>query len=158
MSETIAQPFEVIEILGNRANIKEIQSAMERIEFHLFSDDVQENFLSDSEDYTDFEYEITYEQGPGEDLGRKSLNLHLTIDWKARTIYQTLGVNLGDGFERGLNANDDGRDFSIQLKEEIQSNVGKTFEEMQIALQKDRVMSEVLEASRALNTVFSRSY
>lgn len=51
-----------------------------------------------NDDYTDFEFEVTYqtEEENGDD--RYSFNIHLTFDWQAKNIYLTLGTNLGDGF------------------------------------------------------------
>lgn len=147
MSTTTAKPMELVLILEGEANTPELQKAMEDAGFHVYSNDG---------DYSDYEFEMTYEDADL-DSERKSVNLHFTFDWDARTAYQTIGVNLGSGFDNELSVNDDGRCFVLQLKEEIGHNAGTTSSEMQSVLNNPDVMAHVYDASRNLSRLFRRS-
>lgn len=123
------------------------QQALAKAGFHVYQ--------NDDSDYTDFECVVPYAPG-SRSSDFKSLNLHLSFDWGNRVVYQSIGVNLGDGFEQELSVNDDGWRFEAQLRGEIVDNLGTASQAFCSAVACESALCEIMNASRNLSLLFRR--
>lgn len=123
------------------------QQALHMAGFHAFQ--------TEDSDYTDFECVTQYAPAT-QNSDFKSLNLHLSFDWGNRAVYQTIGVNLGDGFERELSVDDNGGRFEEQLRSEIVANLGTASQPFCLAIASVTALCEIMNASRNLSFLFRR--
>ena len=75
----------------------------------------------DNDDYTDFEFEATYQTEEENNDDRYSFNIHLTFDWQGKIFYLTLGTNLGDGFNDYHNVPFDDKRLEVSLENYVET-------------------------------------
>lgn len=135
-----------LEYILEAGNVHKIVEAIKEAGFEIYSD---------AADYTDLEFEAKYSAGSS-DLDRKSVNYQFSFDWDTKVVYQSLGINLGEGFDCSLSVNDDGRPFEQQLEEEIHRNLGTATNEFQAAWEFKHVRNEIYAAAKRLSKLFRR--
>lgn len=141
--------FDLDKILEAQSLTQEERETFDKLGFVVLGDDSR---------YTDLEYEITYTYAETlSDIGRRSLNLHLSFDWEHRSVHQRVGVNLGSGFICELSLRAEGpEDFARQILEEWDRTSATTSEDFQRAFRIPEVRSDLIGAAQSLSRIFRR--
>ncbi|CAH7382374.1 hypothetical protein VCHA53O466_40439 [Vibrio chagasii] len=92
---TTLTPFEMLNTTGDQLSEKQVK-ALKDANFYDWGA---------SDDYTDYEFNVTYltEKETGGD--HHSFDLHFTIDWDDKNIYMALGTNVGCGWNDYIQVN-----------------------------------------------------
>jgi len=146
-----------VEVSTHRLNLSDIMKAgklsdqdkalLDSLGFVVFNED---------DAYTDIRYEYTFEGDP-EDAFRKSVEWEFTFAWLYDDLFQSVGLNIGDGYESELTVEDDGsRCFADQLLEAYEQTGKPMTEEFRAVFSQEPIRSKVLAAAKRLTSVVVR--